>query len=445
MKNYATIFTACIFTLIQSCACDETGFEENEAGIIEVQEELSACVCRVDGNIENPGDGRTWDTACRTVDECAERFDVDEVVTKGCEIWVKKGTIVDGFAMDSSEPKTISIAKNIKAYGGFEGTEFFRSERIINTSSRMSQNRQISGIEETDVRMLGHFRFQELQSIEFPQPGLLSLEGCAECDGGLFHVPEGHAYIDDGSLYVKRSDNNAYVIADSLADNAGLLLRENGDAKFMLYHYEDGNDFRIHNYIAGEVAFCADHQGNVGIGTSNPGAALHVVDTGNAAIRIQSDTNDKAALQFYNNTTGKWRIFNNGDSSDKFELEWLPSGKTLLSVTKGSPELLKFDGKIEAEEIEVKALTADFVFAPEYDLPSLECVEEYISLNGHLPEIPSAAEMESEGVKLGEMAGLLLQKVEELTLYTIEQKKEIEALKREVRILKGNHGGPSSH
>ena len=59
--------------------------------------------------------------------------------------------------------------------------------------------------------------------------------------------------------------------------------------------------------------------------------------------------------------------------------------------------------------------------------------------NHHLPEIPSAKEM-GDGMGLGRMSTLLLQKVEELTLYAIEQKKEIDALKQEVRNLKNNHG-----
>ena len=89
----------------------------------------------------------------------------------------------------------------------------------------------------------------------------------------------------------------------------------------------------------------------------------------------------------------------------------------------------KFKGTIRASEIRVEAQTADFVFENDYELRSLEEVETFINDNGHLPDIPSAAEMEKDGVGLAEMNKLLLQKIEELTLYVIELKKEIKEIK----------------
>ncbi|CAL1516422.1 hypothetical protein [Chitinophaga sp. MM2321] len=74
----------------------------------------------------------------------------------------------------------------------------------------------------------------------------------------------------------------------------------------------------------------------------------------------------------------------------------------------------------------------DFVFDPGYQLHSLTDVEKYISLNKHLPGIPSAKEAEEEGIDLGDMNSKLLQKIEELTLYIIDMKKE--ALKQQSRV-----------
>jgi len=84
-------------------------------------------------------------------------------------------------------------------------------------------------------------------------------------------------------------------------------------------------------------------------------------------------------------------------------------------------------GKITAEEILVEAQgnTADFVFEPNYKLRDLSEVENYILTNKHLPDIPSATQMEAQGVNLAEMNKLLLQKVEELTLYTISQEEKL--------------------
>jgi hypothetical protein len=66
---------------------------------------------------------------------------------------------------------------------------------------------------------------------------------------------------------------------------------------------------------------------------------------------------------------------------------------------------------------------ADFVFEPEYKLPSLSELETYIKTNKHLPDVPSAAEVAKEKLDLGEMNKILLQKIEELTLHLIGQDK----------------------
>jgi hypothetical protein len=122
---------------------------------------------------------------------------------------------------------------------------------------------------------------------------------------------------------------------------------------------------------------------------------------------------------------------------------WLPSVSDMLSVngltirpdnrfvgigTMEPSSALEVNGtikatNIKATEIKVEAQTADFVFEEDYHLKSLEEVEQFITNNKHLPDVPSAKQMEENGVGLAEMNKLLLQKVEELTLYLIEQKK----------------------
>ncbi len=78
----------------------------------------------------------------------------------------------------------------------------------------------------------------------------------------------------------------------------------------------------------------------------------------------------------------------------------------------------------------------DFVFDDNYELPALDNIESYIKENKHLPDIPSADEMIENGLELGDMQIKLLQKVEELTLYIIEQDKKIKKLENEVDKLK---------
>jgi hypothetical protein len=91
---------------------------------------------------------------------------------------------------------------------------------------------------------------------------------------------------------------------------------------------------------------------------------------------------------------------------------------------------LAVEGTIGAREIKVESSGwSDFVFEPDFDLPTLQEVENFIDQNGHLPDIPSSEDVEENGISLGEMDAKLLQKIEELTLYMIELKKENEEMK----------------
>nr|WP_299213937.1 tail fiber protein [uncultured Allomuricauda sp.] len=99
---------------------------------------------------------------------------------------------------------------------------------------------------------------------------------------------------------------------------------------------------------------------------------------------------------------------------------------------------LTVKGNIHAEEVKVDLSVPgpDYVFKEDYDLKSLEEVQNYIKKHGHLPNIPSAQEMEKNGVQLGRMNMKLLEKIEELTLYVIELKKENETQQKQIEQLK---------
>ena len=88
---------------------------------------------------------------------------------------------------------------------------------------------------------------------------------------------------------------------------------------------------------------------------------------------------------------------------------------------------------------EIKVMTSgwsDFVFEKDYELPSLEEVENHIKEKGHLPDIPSEAEVMKDGIVLGDMDSKLLQKIEELTLYMIEQNKRMKKVEKENKLMK---------
>ncbi|MFY0602737.1 MAG: hypothetical protein JXQ93_02225 [Flavobacteriaceae bacterium] len=77
---------------------------------------------------------------------------------------------------------------------------------------------------------------------------------------------------------------------------------------------------------------------------------------------------------------------------------------------------------------------SDFVFEKDYQLPKLKDVEEFIKANKHLSGIPSAKEVKEDGYSMHEMNKLFLQKIEELTLYTIEQEKKIKLLEKQLKL-----------
>ena len=132
----------------------------------------------------------------------------------------------------------------------------------------------------------------------------------------------------------------------------------------------------------------------------------------------------------YDATANELGIFsvNNNTITQRMTIE--RSGNVGIGTT--SPDyLFTVAGTIGAREIIVEADMADYVFQDGYYLRSLKEVEEHIQKNNHLPDMPSEADVDHQGLSLGDFNTLLLQKIEELTLYTIAQQKEIDNLKRD--------------
>ena len=149
------------------------------------------------------------------------------------------------------------------------------------------------------------------------------------------------------------------------------------------------------------------------------------------------------ALSLKNLTTGY--VTKSGTQSSYVNGNFYTSGNILLGKTIQTNTAYKLDiaGKARANEVVVNTTGADFVFDPAYRLPSLHYVSAYIKKHQHLPGIPSALDMQANGLPLGENQTKLLQKIEELTLYLLagreeeqQMKKEIEALKKENLALK---------
>lgn len=98
---------------------------------------------------------------------------------------------------------------------------------------------------------------------------------------------------------------------------------------------------------------------------------------------------------------------------------------------------LNLAGTINARQVNIRVNAgADFVFSPDYQLKPLSEVEAFVKENKHLPEIPSEKQMVENGLNVNEMQIKLLLKIEELTLYVIEQNKQNKDLQKQIDELK---------
>lgn len=199
-----------------------------------------------------------------------------------------------------------------------------------------------------------------------------------------------------------------------------------------------------------------DTQGNVGIGTATPEFKLDVAGsatvsqyfrlrdfddpTNNSATSLTRVISRDGNSMFWNGGVVMGQYANDaiGDLGEGNLVVQNKIGVGTSNLLQDSAKLL-VEGKILCEEVEViQDVLPDYVFQKyytgtsalkaDYVMPTLEEVEAFTKTNHHLPSVPSAAEVKEEGMQLKEMTTILLQKVEELTLYTIEQEKRIKAL-----------------
>ncbi|MCZ8215088.1 MAG: tail fiber protein, partial [Cyclobacteriaceae bacterium] len=204
--------------------------------------------------------------------------------------------------------------------------------------------------------------------------------------------------------------------------------------------------------------FLVSENGNIGLGTITPDAKLDVfannpnadnlilsanyseqyrwrfrtIDRGNA-IDLDITASDGNDIQ---ETVLKLSRSNSGRPEFALNENWLVANNGNVGIGTTNPtEKLTVNGNVYSKEVKVDVNAGtgpDYVFEPTYQLPSLTEIENYIKANKHLPEVPSAKEMETNGINLSEMNMLLLKKVEELTLHLIEANKKIDYLTKRI-------------
>lgn len=268
--------------------------------------------------------------------------------------------------------------------------------------------------------------------------------------GGIYFTWDSDSYGNNPHHSIRSTYGN--TSGGNLTINSYNHLRINLDANNndATSYFEIGeNTIDVENILLRLVS----PTGNLGIGSSNPETKLEVA--GDLTLNTSNDPhlfvgkgnqelnkylkiiNSKGFSTAAGVKVGGVLVAEDYDYANPGKNDMVVRGIVGIGTPNPDPSYkLSVNGKIRAKEVIIDTDWADFVFEDDYALMPLNEVERYIVKNKHLPEIPSAAEVQKDGISIGEIESKLLQKVEELTLYMIALDKEVMKLKEENASLK---------
>ncbi|SMC75151.1 hypothetical protein [Pedobacter africanus] len=236
-------------------------------------------------------------------------------------------------------------------------------------------------------------------------------------------------FVNGGS-----SMTNGWNKTATLRSTYPVLIFNSSDAKWAGLGYDNSSGFNLWVNAAsddlpgtGNIPFHVSNAGDISLGNGNAAFKLNVNGEADFTKYLRLRSNDQE-MQFYRDgsvygylwSSSNGLHWGKGSGSNSITID--NSGNTGIGITDPKGYKLAVNGKIRAQEIKVEASPwPDYVFASDYQLPTLQETEKHIKDKGHLPGIPSAAEVKANGIDLGEMNAKLLQKIEELTLHLIEQ------------------------
>jgi hypothetical protein len=291
-------------------------------------------------------------------------------------------------------------------------------------------------IENSTIRALYNGSAEEL----ILQPnGKTRIGGVLDFATTKFHISEG---VDAGTA----NNQSGYMMIglstgeNVVFDNNEILARNNGvvstlflardGSKVQLGNGSEASGTKLHITSGNDVGLPDNLSGYLMMGSQN---GLNLVADNN---EIQVRSNGSSANLYLQNGGGNVYIGDatNFTSGHRLGVDGnaVVTGALRIGTTvTPSGYKLAVDGKAICTELLVRLVPnwPDYVFNKNYKLPGLNEVEDFIIKNNRLPGIPSAKTLEANGMNIGEMQKLQMQKIEELTLYIIELKKDIEKLK----------------
>jgi hypothetical protein len=267
-------------------------------------------------------------------------------------------------------------------------------------------------------------------------------------------------FTANGSFGIGTANPGAYfhVIPSSNDITPGFVLENNytsaGNAQITKVKHADTKALAIQNTSSSPLEvfkIFGDGRTMIGQTNNNPSALFHIYTPNSTALGFFLEHNGSAAgtsAALIRMTTQipsvtALRIERKDASNNVYNgLTVWANGQTQIGP-KPAPSIhsdatLSADGKIICRDLYVLSTSVwpDYVFSNSYKLPSLNEVKQFYEINKHLPGVPTACEIEEKGININEVATIQMQKIEELTIYMVQMKEEIEQLKKENEILK---------
>jgi len=262
--------------------------------------------------------------------------------------------------------------------------------------------------------------------------------------GGSLTEGFGNTFVGGYTTVHVTGSGNTIIGADASYSDFGLTT---GSGNTIIGANISGLSPTLSNHIilgdgSGNQRLIIDENGNVGVGTASPDSKLHLHEDGSSGATALKLTN-RNSTQTYGIAVdatavddAKFMIYNFNNTTPNFVID--NGGNIGIGTADPQGYKLAVNGGMIATSVKVKAYAnwPDYVFGKGHELMPLADLKAYVDKNQHLPEIPSAAEVEKNGQDLGEINKILVKKVEELTLYLIEKDKEDKARQKEVDELK---------